>query len=618
MYEQLGAREDPAQPGVVEFKLFVPADVPSQFEGGGLPRITAVHAVGTFQRPTPWDPADPATLMTPSPMVVNGQTIGQIYSVKTPKLADGFYEYKFHVSFENADARYVADPCTRYGAAADQNSAIAVGGNTEAAKPLANRPPLADLIIYELMIGDFAASAPQQGASPIDTVAQNLQHLLDLGVNAIEFMPWTAWPDDGFSWGYNPYSYFSVAHQYALDPANPADKIVYLKRLINACHDKGIAVILDGVFNHAEKGAPHRGFGYFWLYQDTADSPYVGNFAAHDYGLDLDYANDCTLQFILDACKYWIDEFQIDGIRLDNTLGFYKPDDRGHGLPRLLAELRDHLSATGRADVSLILEHSWDYEAIDVVNQVGATGCWLDPYRSHLMDMLGRRQIDPSMMRLLDACRDFGEGRAAVSYVENHDHQRFMQKVGTRDQWYRTRPYAIALFTSPGAVMMYNGQEWGQMDWMPEPGSEEGQTSIKRVSPRPLRWGELQDGNGQALWALYRKLTDMRARHPALRSANFHPRGWDASNRQLGPDLFGIEVDRQIVIFHRWADAGGGKVDRYTVVLNFSDSIQRVVAPLNAIGVWEDLLSGWQVNVTDGRWGFDIGEHNGHVFWNRS
>ncbi|MDB5305304.1 MAG: 1,4-alpha-glucan branching enzyme [Phycisphaerales bacterium] len=617
MYEQFGAIEDPANPGVVTFRLFVPSDVPSQFEGGGLPRIKSVRVVGDFQQPK-WNAADPTTVMQPAPKAVGGVTIGQVYSVTTPKLADNFYEYKFYIEFQNADPRYIADPCTRYGGSKDQNSAIAVGGNDEVVPALANRPPLNDLMIYELMIGDFAQGAPGQGVSPIDTITGNLQHLVDLGVNAIEIMPWTAWPDDGFSWGYNPFSYYSVAHQYALDAQNPSDKIVYLKRLIRDCHAKGIAVILDGVFNHAEAGAPPRGFGYYWLYQDTADSPYVGNFAAHDYGLDLDYANGCVLQFIADACKYWIDNFEIDGIRLDNTLGFYKSDDRGHGLPALLADLRDHLSTTGRKNFSLILEHSWDYDAIDVVNKVGATGCWLDKYRSGTMDMLGRRQIDPGIMRLLDACRDFGEGRSAVSYIENHDHQRFMNKVGTRDQWYRTRPYAIALFTSPGAVMIYNGQEWGQMDWMPEPGPEERQTSIKRVSPRPLRWNELNDGTGQSLWDLYTKLTAIRSAHPALRSSNFHPRFWDEGNRQLGPDLFGIDADRQIVIYHRWGDAGNGRTDRYTVVLNFSDSIQRVVAPLNVNGVWEDLLSGWKINVTDGRWGFDVGEHNGHVFWNRS
>ena len=113
-----------------------------------------------------------------------------------------------------------------------------------------------------------------------------------LGVNAIEFMPWTAWPEDGFSWGYDPYAFFSVEHRFYNDPAQPLLKLFRLQRLISVLHDAGIHVIMDGVFNHAKADPPVQqtsgisrpadwcpGFGYYWMYQVPADSPYVGNFA---------------------------------------------------------------------------------------------------------------------------------------------------------------------------------------------------------------------------------------------------------------------------------------------------------------------------------------------------
>lgn len=137
--------------------------------------------------------------------------------------------------------------------------------------------------------------------------------------------------------------------------------------------------------------SPHTPVPHYWLYQDPADSPYVGNYAEAAFFQDLDYANRCTLEYIRDACIYWIDQFQIDGIRLDNTLGIYRSGDRGHGLPKLLSELRGHLSRTGNKNFAFILEHSWDYTAIDVVNKVGATSCWLDPYRSQSMSYLGEQ-----------------------------------------------------------------------------------------------------------------------------------------------------------------------------------------------------------------------------------
>src|SRR5262249_54079461 len=209
---------------------------------------------------------------------------------------------------------------------------------------LDSRLPLQDLIIYELMIDDFTANIRRPDEAPLQTVVRKLDDLAALGINAIEFMPWTAWtyPDDptrDFSWGYNPVQYFSVSHKYTTNPSTETDKLVYLKQLINECHRRKIHVIMDGVFNHADAAPPNRGFPYYWLYQDPADSPFVGNFAQAAFFQDLDYANQCTLEYIRDACIYWIDKFQIDGIRLDNTLGIYQAGDRGHGLPKLLSEL---------------------------------------------------------------------------------------------------------------------------------------------------------------------------------------------------------------------------------------------------------------------------------------
>jgi hypothetical protein len=82
-------------------------------------------------------------------------------------------------------------------------------------------------------------------------------------------------------------------------------------------------------------------------------------------------------------------------------------------------------------------------------------------------------------MRLLDAGRDFGPGRVPTIYIENHDHARIMRKAGTRPFWYLTQPYAIALFTSPGATLIYNGQEFGMDNDMPKDGPD-------RVRARPL------------------------------------------------------------------------------------------------------------------------------------
>ena len=83
-----------------------------------------------------------------------------------------------------------------------------VGGQIDEVRPLATRLSLKDLVIYELMIDDFTAGIRRADEAPLQTIVRKLDHLVDLGINAIEFMPWTAWtyPDDpahDFSWGYN-------------------------------------------------------------------------------------------------------------------------------------------------------------------------------------------------------------------------------------------------------------------------------------------------------------------------------------------------------------------------------------------------------------------------------
>jgi 1,4-alpha-glucan branching enzyme len=480
MYEQLGARE--AAGGRARFDVFLPdaAVDPTQYAGGGAPRIKALHVVGSFQDQVPgpgggfganWT-ISPACELTRGARPHAGR--GWPWSFETPvALRDGFYEYKLHVEFGDGTTRLIGDPCTRYGGATHDNAGFTAGGREAAVKPLPGpRRRLRDLVIYELMIDDFTAGY-RAGRAPLEAVRDRLDHLRELGVNAIEFMPWTGWPGAGFSWGYNPVHYFAVEHRYTLDPAHDADKLVHLKDLVNACHERGIQVILDLVFNHADVATYERGFPYYWLYQDPADCPYVGSFEGGGFFQDLDYANLCTHEFALDVCRYWIETFKIDGIRFDYTLGLYKPDDRGRGLARLMSDLRGYLAAAGEADFALILEHLSDnrYEAVGVTNQVGATGCWFDPLMFQAMGAVAAGdRVGSGVMRPLDAGRDFGRGRGPVTYIENHDHARLVNKGGGRGNWFRSQPWAIALFAAPGTPMVHNGQEFGEDHFVPESG----------------------------------------------------------------------------------------------------------------------------------------------------
>jgi pullulanase len=624
MYQDFGAREiDDTK--CARFRLFVPDNTldPNQYERGRLPGIARVHAIGDFQAlfsepiwtPVPRFELARSAFSDPE----DGKTKGWLYELTTDPLKDGFYQYKFHVQYTSGAPRIICDPCTRYGGFSEQNSAFVVGGPKMDTVPLADPKPFEEIVLYELMIDDFTATI-RGNKAPLSVVREKLGHLQRLGVTGVQFMPWTQWPGEGYNWGYEPQGYFTVAFRYTLNPADPTEKLFLLKRLISDCHELGIHVILDGVFDHVTSDAPHDGFGYHWLWEDPEDSPYTGNFAGAAYGKDLDFHNGCVADFIFDVCRYWIEVFAIDGIRFDYTLGFYDPEHQGdRGLPMLIKRLRRWLDAQGKRQFPLILEHEWDYPSIDVVNKVGATSCWLDPFRGRTREYLTQRHVRPDVMRLLDSGRDFGAGRTPTTYIENHDHESFMLNAGSRDEWWRTQPYAIALFTASGAPMIHNGQEFGEMYPMPEQDDStappDSQDPVrKRVVPRPLCWSQVDDGTGQALFGLYRALIEMRRNHSGLTSPDFHPRFWDESRPQLDGDGFGIDESLQVVVYHRWGVCSDAKLEKFYIVLNFSPWAQTVEMTFPEDEGWVDLLSGWHPSVKNNRLRFEVGSNWGHVF----
>jgi pullulanase len=609
VYEDFGAVVDG---NVVELRLFLPdADRdPSQYRPGrgGRPRIVSVLATGDHQVLTgdrAWD-VGTAPALDPE-----DHPSGTLYRLHLEDVPDGFYQYKYFVTFENGTSRWCGDPCSRWLGTDAENAAFVVGGTTQVVPPLDERLPLADLVVYELMIDDFTASYRGDRA-PVDAVVDRLDDLVALGVTAVEFMPWMAWRGRDYSWGYNAHSFFAAEDRYVSDPADPLDRLVRLKRMVTACHERGLQVIMDGVFNHVDAGTtPDTGFPYHWLYQDPEDSPYTGSYARGGYFEDLDYHNGCTQQYIADACSYWLDAYALDGIRLDYTLGFYCPALPGTGVGRLVSDLRAHAAAAGRPAVPVVLEHLSDnrYEAIDVVNTTGADGCWYDRFLYDVGDYAAREAVDTRAVRVLDTARDFRSGAFPVPYLDNHDHSTLVHRVGGRARWWAVQPAAIALFTCSGAPLLRNGAEFGDDQYEPDAGDD-------RVVPRPLRWDLADDGVGRSLRDLYRRLIDMRAAHPALRGPNFHPRAYDERWDRFDADGFGVDSSRGLVVYHRWGDDGHGRLERCIVALNFSAGDQLVDLPFSVNGTWEDLLTGEVVDVHD--WmlrGHRVPSHYGRVYW---
>jgi glycosidase len=609
MYESFGAV---VTGNAVEFRLFLPdaARDPYQYSRGGLPRIQKVQVRGDFQSQigsVDWRLADAPELAP------QDHPKGVLYTFRIDHLPDGFYQYKYFVTHQNGTTRWCGDPCTRYVGPSQENAAFVIGGNDLVVRPVANPLSFSDLVIYELMIDDFTAGY-RGNKAPVDAVLDKVDHLVRLGVNAIEFMPWTAWRGGAFNWGYDPYLFFSVENRYIEDPTEPLDRLYRLKRLVDALHQRGVAVLMDGVFNQLSKGAePGTGFPYYWLYQNPDDSPYIGGFAGAGFDDEIDYHNGCVQEFITDVCKFWLDEYQLDGIRFDYSLGYYIPGDMTQGIPQLVSDLRAHVGGQGRSKVVFILEHLTDdrYAAIDATNAICATGCWYDRFLYDVPGYAAGGHVDTKVMRVLNTPRDFAAGKGPVPYVDNHDHSTVVNRVGGRGVWWKAQPALLALLTVPGAVLLRNGQEFGEDDYVPDGGDN-------RVVPRPLHWELLQDQTGQWLFKLHQQLIALRKECPSLSGGNFYPGDYDEQWGHFNDQGYGVDVDKGVVIYHRWWQAADGTFERFIVVLNFSDNDQWVDVPFSVKGAWTDRLSGDLLQVQGYRASnVRIPSHWGKLFYNK-
>ncbi|MCM0080756.1 malto-oligosyltrehalose trehalohydrolase [Geomonas sp. Red32] len=155
--------------------------------------------------------------------------------------------------------------------------------------------PLERYRIYELHVGTFT----KEGT--FDAAINFLDYLLELGITAVELMPVSQCPGER-NWGYDGVHHFAPQNSYGGPDG--------MKRLIDACHRKGLAVILDVVYNHFGPEGNHNGeFGFYFT--DKYRTPWGGAI-----NFDGPYS-DQVLEFFVTNALYWIDEFHIDALRLD-------------------------------------------------------------------------------------------------------------------------------------------------------------------------------------------------------------------------------------------------------------------------------------------------------------
>jgi maltooligosyltrehalose trehalohydrolase len=281
------------------------------------------------------------------------------YSVEDPQAKAGMlYQYRL-------DGQLLPDPASRfqpYGVHGPSQIVDSTGfvWSDHEWKP----PSLGELIIYELHVGTFTQ------AGSFRSIIDHFDHLLRLGVNAIELMPIADFPGDR-NWGYDGVNLFAPCRAYG----HPDD----LRFFVNEAHRSGLAVILDVVYNHLGPDG-----NYLGSYSKTYFNP------EHHTPWGLAFNFDCAdcapvRSFFLENPIYWREEFHFDGFRLDATQAIPDTSEK-----HVIQEITEEVQARGGL---IICEDPRNDRRIVLPRSSGGYGCdavWADDFHHVVRTLMTR------------------------------------------------------------------------------------------------------------------------------------------------------------------------------------------------------------------------------------
>lgn len=267
------------------------------------------------------------------------------------------------------------------------------------------RPNKNNLVIYELWVYDYTTQHSIPG------LMKRLDYLQGLGVNAIELMPVTEF-DGQINWGYSPNHYF------ALDKAYGTPEM--LKEFVDECHKRGMAVILDMVFNHATGLNPMNKLYPYGT--DLKDNPWFNVTAPHSDNVyeDWNHGFAPTRDHFTRVLKYWLTEYKVDGYRLDLSHGLCS--DKANTSVENLKYYYDNGVKAVSPTAYMILEH-WGSNMGTERPQLISYGmqCWQNTNNAYSQVAMGWLDKDDA---LNDANKD-----GYIAYNESHDEERNQYKV---------------------------------------------------------------------------------------------------------------------------------------------------------------------------------------------
>ncbi|MGF6853985.1 alpha amylase C-terminal domain-containing protein [Paraburkholderia sp. CI3] len=477
-------------------------------------------------------------------------------------------------------------------------------------------PALRELIVYQLHVGTWWAQDEQgndvrgmRSGTFLDVVAK-LDYLIDLGINAIQLLPIQEF-ETGYSLGYNgtdPYSpeipycvspddlrwrlaeinaMLASSGQPALTETDLTPGINQLKCLIDLCHLKGLAVILDQVYNHA---FGHDSRGTFdprslWFYdcQQGPDPNRSLYFTDQTWiGPIFAYWQDGVCQFLIDNARFYLVEYHVDGLRYDEVSAIVN-----HGGETFAQHLSETARATRRSAVQ-IAEY-WNGDRPRAIEPppggLGFDAELADGLRDSVRALL--KQASYGLSASLDLSAVAGaltatpvEAWRLNTCLENHDltyaghdgaaRLPFLADSTDRRSWYarsRVRSAATLLLCAPGVPLLFMGQEC----------LEDKNWSDDRSANGLIYWAGLTaaDSSMRDFLRCSTELVHLRLALPALCSTSVRV---SRAN----------DFDR-VLVMHRWIEGVGGDV---IVVVSFDELPKRAYQiGLPMAGTWREVFN---------------------------
>ena len=405
-------------------------------------------------------------------------------------------------------------------------------------------------VIYELHIGTFTPDGT------LDSAIERLDHLVELGVDAVEVLPVNAF-NGAHNWGYDGVLWYAVDDSYG----GPAA----YQRFVDACHARCLAVVQDVVYNHlGPSGNYLPRFG-----------PYLHDASANTWGASVNFDEQAVRRFVLDNALTWLRDFHVDGLRLDAVHALV--DSSPKHILRELSEEVDALAVHLGRPLYLIAESDLNDPAMVTPREAGGHGVhaqWSDDFHHAVHVALTREttgyyaDFEPlaALAKVLtrgffhDGTYSSFRGRAHGAPIDTDTFQAWRlvvadqnhDQIGNRATGDRLSATldegqlaiaAMLTLTAPFTPMLFMGEEWAaSTPWQfftahpePELGRATAEGRIEEFSrmgwdesqvPDPqdpatfagskLDWGELAEGAHSRTFTRYRELIALRRRLAAV------------------------------------------------------------------------------------------------------